>query len=142
MIEISGLPSCREWQCGCHGHPDFVLLIRMEDDLRFRVLRLLSRNPEMTQREIAQELGIALGRVNFLLHALIGKGLIKARNFRNSRNKLRYAYVLTPQGLSTKAQLTGDFLRRKTEEYDALHREIEALRAEMTGQDTAEGAHR
>lgn len=99
----------------------------LEDDIRFRVLHLLHQNPDLTQREMAQELGIALGRVNFLLKALVDKGLLKARNFRNARNKLRYAYMLTPQGLADKAALTAGFLRRKTAEYEALKREIDLL---------------
>jgi EPS-associated MarR family transcriptional regulator len=89
-----------------------------QHDARVRVLRLLAQRPEISQREIAQSLGIALGSVNYLLRALVEKGLVKTRNFRNSRNKLRYAYILTPKGLAAKTALTAEFLRRKRAEYE------------------------
>lgn len=85
----------------------------------------------MSQRELAAEVGIALGKVNYVLNALRKKGFIKIRNFRNSENKLRYAYLLTPAGLSAKAELTAGFLRRKMREYDALRAEVEALQNEV-----------
>ena len=103
----------------------------LPDDLRFRLLRLLEQNPQMSQRALAQELGIALGSVNYVLGALIEKGLVKARNFRNAGNKLRYAYVLTPRGVAEKTALTAGFLRRKLAEYEALKAELEVLQAEM-----------
>jgi EPS-associated MarR family transcriptional regulator len=114
-------------------HPVIQSLDRsgLPEDLRFQVLRLLERQPELSQREIARELGIALGRVNFVLNALIDKGLVKAHNFRTARNKLRYAYLLTPQGLADRSRLTAGFLLRKLAEYDALTAEIEALRREL-----------
>jgi len=80
---------------------------------------------------LAAEVGIALGKVNYVLNALRKKGFIKIRNFRNSENKLRYAYLLTPAGLSAKAELTAGFLRRKMREYDALRAEVEALQNEV-----------
>ncbi len=107
----------------------------MSDDLRFRALRLLERRPDISQRELARELGVALGSVNYLLSALIEKGLVKARNFRNARNKLAYAYMLTPQGAAEKAALTAGFLRRKLVEYEALKRELEELTSEVRGAD-------
>ena len=109
----------------------------LREDTRFRVLRLLQERPDLTQREMAQELGVALGSVNFVLNALIEKGLVKARNFRNARNKLRYAYVLTPKGASEKATLAAGFLGRKLAEYEALKAEIAALEKEVApaGQD-------
>ncbi|MBW6507611.1 MAG: MarR family EPS-associated transcriptional regulator [Rhodobacteraceae bacterium] len=107
------------------------------EDLRFRVLRLLQDNPEMSQREISAALGVSFGGVNYCLHALAEKGMIKVRNFRASDNKRRYAYVLTPQGIAEKAALTGRFLRRKMAEYEALKAEIEAVRAEAGGADGA-----
>lgn len=109
----------------------------LREDTRFRVLRLLQERPDLTQREMAQELGVALGSVNFVLNALIEKGLVKARNFRNARNKLRYAYVLTPKGASEKAALATAFLGRKLAEYEALKAEIAALEKEVApaGQD-------
>lgn len=105
----------------------------LSEDLRFRALRLLAQNPEMSQRALAAELGIALGSVNYLLAALVEKGHIKARNFRNSQNKLGYAYVLTPKGVAEKAALATGFLRRKMAEYEALRAELEALMAESRG---------
>jgi EPS-associated MarR family transcriptional regulator len=97
----------------------------------FRVMWLVEKRPQISQREIAEELGIALGRVNYILRALSDKGLIKIANFRSSRNKLRYAYILTPEGIATRSALTAAFLRAKMREYDALHAEIEALRADL-----------
>lgn len=103
------------------------------EDLSFQILRHLERKSDMTQRELAAALGISVGRVNNCVHALIAKGLIKARNFRNNRNKRAYLYKLTPQGLAEKAALTVRFIRRKELERQALLLEIEALRAEVTG---------
>jgi EPS-associated MarR family transcriptional regulator len=94
-------------------------------------LRLLTDSPDLPQRELAQRLGLSLGKTNYCLRALIDKGWIKVKNFRNSQNKLAYAYVLTPQGMSAKAAVTAAFLRRKQEEYSTLEREIEELRAEV-----------
>lgn len=105
----------------------------IEDDARFRVLRLLQQRPELSQRQIADELGIALGRVNFLLKALIEKGMLKASRFQTARNKASYAYLLTPRGMSEKAMLTASFLRRKTAEYESLKAELDALHRELDG---------
>lgn len=101
------------------------------EDAHFRVLRLLERNPEMPQRELAEALGISLGAANYLLRALVEKGHIKIQNFRTSKNKLRYAYILTPSGIEAKARLTLGFLRRKYAEYEALKAEIEGLEADL-----------
>ena len=102
-------------------------------ETRFQILRALSRNPEMTQRELAGELGISLGKANYCLRALVDKGLIKAANFRRSQHKARYFYQLTPHGLKEKAGLTKRFLKRKIEEHQALTEEIARLREEITG---------
>jgi MarR family transcriptional regulator, temperature-dependent positive regulator of motility len=96
------------------------------------VLRLLEASPSRTQRELAQELGISLGKTNYVLRALLRKGLVKARNFRDSPTKRGYAYLLTPKGLAAKAELTQRFLARKIQEYDALRLEIERLRMESS----------
>lgn len=117
----------------------------MNDELRFRVLRALAARPEISQRELAGQLSIALGKANYCVQALIEKGWIKAENFRNSRNKLAYAYVLTPSGLRAKARVTIAFLRRKQAEYAQLEHEIEELRLEaaklsdtsVTGRETS-----
>lgn len=85
----------------------------------------------MTQREIAEKLGISTSGLNYCLNALIDKGLVKVHNFSQSKNKFGYIYVLTPQGITEKLALTSRFLKRKMEEYDALKMEIEALKEEM-----------
>jgi len=97
------------------------------DDVRFRVLRVLEDNPDLSQRQIASELGVNVGAVNYCLNALIEKGQIKVRDLRSSDNKLRYAYILTPRDVAEKTRLTGAFLRRKMAEYEALKADIEAL---------------
>lgn len=92
-----------------------------------RILKRLARSPELSQRQLANELGLSIGKTNYCLRALVGKGLVKAANFRNSRNKLAYAYLLTPQGLEEKARLTAEFLKIKLAEYEALRAEIAEL---------------
>ena len=92
----------------------------------------------MTQREIAQKLGISTSGLNYCLKALIDKGWVKVHNFSQSKNKFGYIYVLTPQGISEKALLTSRFLRRKMAEYEALKHEIEALKAESVEEDERE----
>ena len=99
-------------------------------EIRFQILRALSQNPEMTQRELAGELGISLGKTNYCLQALIQQGFVKARNFRSNRNKRVYAYLLTPSGIEEKARITLRFLARKQHEYAALKAEIEELERE------------
>jgi EPS-associated MarR family transcriptional regulator len=108
------------------------------DDTRFRVLRVLTRNPELTQREIAAQLGMSTSGLNYVLHALIDKGLVKVRNFAQSSNKLGYAYLLTPQGIAEKTQLTQGFITRKLAERAALEAEIREILAE--GDDAPAGA--
>jgi EPS-associated MarR family transcriptional regulator len=103
----------------------------IDEDLRLAILRQLSERPEQSQRELARVLGLSLGKTNYCLHALIEKGWIKARNFRNSNNKLAYAYALTPSGLRVKARATIAFLDRKQREFENLRHQIEALRAEV-----------
>ena len=107
------------------------------DELRLRILRLLEERPEMSQREIARELGVSLGGVNFALKALIERGFVKADNFRKSGNKVAYLYVLTAQGVAEKASLATAFLGRKLEEYEVLRQEIEALKGEVESGDSA-----
>ena len=109
---------------------DSVLHPRARDELRLRVLRALEVNPELSQRQLAAELGVSLGGVNFALKALVERGFVKADNFRKSGNKVAYLYVLTPQGVAEKASMATAFLGRKLEEYEVLRQEIEALRLE------------
>ena len=101
------------------------------DDAHYRFLDLLEASTRLTQRELARELGVSLGKVNYCVNALIEKGWIKARNFRNSNNKLAYAYLLTPRGIEQKAAITVHFLRRKIAEYVTLKKEIAQLRREV-----------
>jgi EPS-associated MarR family transcriptional regulator len=108
----------------------------LSDEYRYKILKRLEADPEISQRELAGELGISLGRVNYCLQALIEKGLVKAGNFRNSRNKKAYAYLLTPKGIEDKARITVQFLKLKLAEHEALTQEIKSLRAEA-GQVTA-----
>lgn len=110
----------------------------LRDDTYFRVLRILQENPDFTQRELAEKLGVSVGGVNYCLRALIVKGWIKVQNFSQSKNKFGYVYVLTPVGISSKAALTSQFLKRKMTEYEALKAEIELLKNELndeTGDD-------
>ena len=102
-------------------------LKQLQEDTHFRVLALLERNPDISQRDLAKALGISLGGVNYSLRALVEKGMVKAQNFSSSDKKLAYAYILTPKGLTEKSMLTARFLKRKMEEYEALKVEIESL---------------
>lgn len=104
------------------------------EDLHFRVLKLLQDKPDISQRDLAAQLGISHGKMNYCLNALMEKGLVKLHNFSNSQHCWRYAYVLTPTGLAEKAALTGRFLKRKIAEYEALRVEIEALKSELPGE--------
>lgn len=103
---------------------------KLQEDTYFRVMRLLQDNPDLTQRELAEQLGISVGGLNYCLKALMEKGLVKMKNFADSKNKFGYVYVLTPSGLAEKAAITQRFLQRKMQEYQALKAEIEALTAE------------
>ena len=100
----------------------------IDDEDRLKLLKLLSTNPEASQRVLASELGISLGKLNYCLKALIDKGLVKAANFKNSNNKTAYAYFLTPKGIEDKAGTTVRFLKRKLAEHEELTAEIEELR--------------
>src|SRR6185436_1593732 len=100
----------------------------LTEEVRYKLLKLLEPNPQLSQREVAQALGISLGKVNYCLKALADKGWIKASNFKNSRNKAAYAYLLTPRGFEEKARVTARFLQTKMREYEALKHEIEQIR--------------
>jgi EPS-associated MarR family transcriptional regulator len=103
---------------------------RLQQDTYFRVLRILQDRPDVTQREIAQLLGISTSGLNYCLNALIDKGWVKVHNFSESKNKFGYVYLLTPSGISEKAALAGLFLQRKLLEYEAMRAEIESLMSE------------
>ena len=102
----------------------------LQEDTTFRVLHLLETNPDITQRELAEQLGVSVGGLNYCLKALMEKGWVKMQNFQNSKNKFKYVYILTPAGFAGKVALTNRFLKRKMQEYEALRVEIEALKAE------------
>ncbi len=104
---------------------------RLQEDTYFRVMRILQENPDLTQRELAEKLGISVGGLNYCLKALMEKGLVKMKNFANSKNKFGYVYVLTPTGMAEKAAITHRFLQRKMDEYEELRIEIEKLKQEQ-----------
>jgi EPS-associated MarR family transcriptional regulator len=98
-------------------------------ETNLRALQVLAEQPQLNQRQLARQLGVSLGKMNYCLQALLAKGFLKAQNFRNSQNKLAYAYVLTPAGITARAELTAEFLQVKIREYERLRIEIEQLRA-------------
>jgi EPS-associated MarR family transcriptional regulator len=100
------------------------------EESSLQVMRLLEKNPQLTQRELASELGVSLGKVNYCVQALLAKGYIKLQNFRGSRNKLSYAYLLTPAGVTAKSSLALNFLQIKMAEYERLQAEIVQLQRE------------
>ncbi len=103
----------------------------LSDDIRHKILKAIEENPEISQRDLAVHLGVSLGKTNFCLHALMEKGWIKVQNFKNNKNKLAYAYLLTPIGIEEKAKLTVRYLRNKMQEYEILKKEIEDLNREV-----------
>jgi EPS-associated MarR family transcriptional regulator len=103
------------------------------EDIHFRILQMVEKNPLASQRQIASALGVSLGRINYCLNALINKGMIKIENFTASPNKLGYLYVLTPEGISHRASLMVRFIRRKTDEYEMIKAELEALMIDLQG---------
>lgn len=102
-----------------------------DDQTSYGLLKTLEDNPSLSQRDLAKRLGVSLGKINFCLNALVAKGCLKVNNFRNSDNKLAYAYLLTPQGVEQRARMTVDFLQSKMQEYERLRMEINALRKEV-----------
>ena len=102
-----------------------------QTDSEYSLLKILNDNPEMTQRELSRELGLSLGKTNYLLHALREKGLMKLSNFKRSDNKVGYLYLITPKGIEEKAILAKNFLERKSAEYIRLKKEIETLKSEL-----------
>ena len=106
-----------------------------KEDIHYQLLRLLEQNPSATQREIAGELGMSLGKANYCLKGLVDRGWVKANNFKNSDNKAAYLYLLTPKGLKAKAGITLRYLQRKMDEYESLKVEIEELQSELNAQE-------
>ena len=102
-----------------------------KSDAEYLMLKKLEDNPHLTQREMSMELGVSLGKTNYVINALIDKGLLKLNNFKRSDNKLGYSYLLTAQGITEKTMLAQKFLKRKSDEYNRLKEEIEKLRNEL-----------
>ena len=103
----------------------------ISDEYRYKILKLIEANQEISQRQIAKALGISLGKANYCLKALMEKGLLKAKNFHNSQNKLAYLYVLTPSGIEEKTSVTARFLKAKIKEYKTLEAEIKQIKKEF-----------
>lgn len=101
------------------------------DEFHYQLMKRLEADPEASHRQLAEELGVSVGKTHYSLKALIERGWVKAGNFRRSDNKLAYAYYLTPQGVNEKARLALRYLRTKQAEYERLHAEIEALKQEV-----------
>jgi EPS-associated MarR family transcriptional regulator len=102
-----------------------------KQELEYKVLKCLEKNPNITQRQLAKELGVSLGKTHYLINSLIQVGLVKLENFRRSDNKMGYMYLLTPAGINEKANITKRFLARKENEYQQLKKEIEQLKSEV-----------
>jgi EPS-associated MarR family transcriptional regulator len=105
----------------------------LTDEMRYKLMRLLEANPQLSQRDAARQLGISLGKANFCLRALVRTGWIKATRFKNARNKAAYMYLLTPRGIEAKAGLTVRFLQLRLREYERLQADIEQIRREAEG---------
>jgi EPS-associated MarR family transcriptional regulator len=103
----------------------------MTEQTKLKILQFIQSQPDMTQRDMAQQAGVSLGQVNYVMQALREKGLVKLENFSKNPNKLQYVYLLTPQGLLEKAQLTVYFLQRKRSEFEALKQEIADLEKQV-----------
>lgn len=112
----------------------------MSDDVHYRLLKLIEANPGVSQRELARTMGVSLGKANYCLKALVGRGFVKLENFRRHGNKLAYAYLLTPAGIEEKARVTLAFLRRKEQEYETIRQEIALLREEVAPRRADPGA--
>ncbi len=101
------------------------------DEIRYRLFKLIQDQPDITQRQLAQELGVSLGKTHYCLKALIDKGWVKAARFRANPNKSVYAYLLTPKGIVEKARVTTQFLKRKIDEFEAIKGQIKELKKEV-----------
>jgi len=102
----------------------------LKDEIAYKLLKLIEAEPHLSQREIAQKMGVSLGKTNYCLKALIDKGFIKFQNFYKNKKKSAYIYFLTPKGIEEKAQVTYRFLQRKINEYENIKVEIESLKDE------------
>lgn len=109
--------------------------INTDEDTHLKLMRLLEQHPNITQRELAEHLGVSLGKTNYCIKALLDKGWLKIQNFQDSKRKLAYAYLLTPQGMVEKSAITVRFLQHKMDEYERLRLEIESLRLEVSAEE-------
>lgn len=116
-------------------------LLMLDETTHYGLLKTLEENPGLSQRDLAKRLGVSLGKINFCLNALVEKGNLKINNFRNSENKLAYAYLLTPGGVEQKARMTVQFLKYKVQEYERLRTEIEELQLEAKQKGLLENSH-
>jgi len=115
-------------------HTRVTLAPMLTEEVSYKLLKLLEPNPQLSQRQVAQELGFSLGKVNYCLKSLVDKGWIKAANFKNSGNKTAYMYLLTPRGIEEKTRVTVQFLQSRMREYEALRSEIRQIRVEAKRQ--------
>ena len=113
----------------------------LDETTHYGLLKTLEENPGLSQRDLAKRLGVSLGKINFCLNALVAKGSVKINNFRNSDNKLAYAYLLTPSGVEQKARMTVEFLQVKVQEYERLRAEIAELKREAKQKGLLENTH-
>ena len=116
-------------------------LSMLDETTHYGLLKTLEENPGLSQRDLAKRLGVSLGKINYCLNALVAKGSVKINNFRNSDNKLAYAYLLTPSGVEQKARMTVEFLQVKVQEYERLRTEIEELKREAKQKGLLENTH-
>ena len=115
----------------CGSFRDVFYIIFMNQELSIKIIREIEKAPEQSQRALSKRCGVSLGSIHYCINALVEKGYLKARNFKNAQNKLAYAYILTPSGISLKKELTLAFLKRKQAEYQALQKEIKALEKDL-----------
>jgi len=127
LQEIVGLFLIRNFYLYCSNFEQYIRFIMKDSKTKdtFEVLRKVYRNPKASQRQLAQELGFSLGKLNYCLKALKEKGLIKIDNFQKKKNRIKYIqYMITPKGISERTKLTVDFMKRKMKEYDDLKRDL------------------
>ena len=115
----------------CGSLRDVSYIIFMNQELSIKIIRELEKAPEQSQRSLSKSCGVSLGSIHYCINALVEKGYVKARNFKNAQSKLAYAYILTPSGINLKKELTLAFLKRKQAEYEALQKEIKALEKDL-----------
>ncbi|MFC1837484.1 MarR family EPS-associated transcriptional regulator [Thermodesulfobacteriota bacterium] len=100
-------------------------------EISYQIFRILSKNPNLNQRQMAKEMGLSLGKFNFCLKELVKKGFVKINRFKSSDNKAKYMYILTPKGIEAKTKITVNFLKRKMSEFEKMQKEIEELKREI-----------